>query len=166
MNQQLRLTPDAVDAFPASSFLRAADITMQVPPQRHLPILPSLLHQICHLSTSLGALGPAMRVCMMVWGGGGMLRQSNLAPRSPSQFDPSRHTCSGNIIQPPPVLLIVIHWTKKHQTIRTASVLYIPEVLGLPADLMDAFFQLLTSSPSLFPDHLLLTYIEDSGSSL
>ena len=46
---------------------------MRTPPLRCLSILPHLLTQICHLPTSLGSLGPSMKVCL------GMLRQSNLA---------------------------------------------------------------------------------------
>ena len=59
----------------------------------------------------------------------GMLRQNNLAPPSHSQFDRSRHTCRGDIIQAPPGLL-VIRWSKTHQTITSSQVLPIPSSTG------------------------------------
>ena len=83
-----------------SCLLRAADFSMQTSPLQCLPILPPLLHQLCHLTHSLGALGPALRVCL-TFGFFAMLRQSNLAPPSDTLFDPSRHTCRGDVFFAP-----------------------------------------------------------------
>ena len=47
LHKELGLTPDNVDSSPVSSLLRPGDITTRVPPLRHLPILPTLLHQLC-----------------------------------------------------------------------------------------------------------------------
>ena len=44
MHRELGLIPEVLDSFPVASLLRAADITMRVPPLRHLPILLPLLH--------------------------------------------------------------------------------------------------------------------------
>ena len=62
LHKQLGLAPEALDSFPVSSLLRVADLTMRYPPLRWLPILPHLLTQLCQLSTSLGSMGPAMKV--------------------------------------------------------------------------------------------------------
>ena len=80
--------------------MRAADITIRVPPLHHLPILSPLLLQLFQLSSSLRDLEPSMWVALTI-GFFGMLCQSNLAPSSPAHFDRSRHTCQGDIIQAP-----------------------------------------------------------------
>ena len=103
LHRQLGLSPMALDSFQVQSLLRAADISMRTPPLRCLPILPDILHHLCLLTPSLGPLGPSMRVCL-IFGFLAMLRQSNLAPPSPSAFDPPRHTCRGDIVQAPPGL--------------------------------------------------------------
>lgn len=90
-----------------------------------------------------------------------MLHQSNLASSTPAQFDASKHTCRGHIIQALPRLFLVVHWTKTHQSISSALVLLILEVPDHPADPVDAFRQLLSASPSSNSDHSLLTYITD-----
>ena len=103
-HKELGLIPDFLDSFPIATLLRAADITMWVPstppPPPCLPVLPPLLHQLGQLSSSLGALGPSTRVCL-TFGFFGMLCQSILAPATPTQFDKSRHTCCGDVIQVP-----------------------------------------------------------------
>ena len=111
-HKELGLNTDAVDSFPVTSLIWAADISMCVSPLRRILILPGLLHQLCLLSYSLGPLGLSMWVCLP-FAFFGMLRQSNLAPRTPAQFDASRYTCQGDVILAPPGLLIVVHWTKK-----------------------------------------------------
>ena len=133
---------------------------MHVPPLKCLSILPGLLHQLCLLSSSLGPLAPSMRVCLS-FTFFCMLLQRNMTPPTPALFDPSRYTCRGNIIQVPPGLLIVVHWIKTHQSITLAPVLPIPEVLGHPADPVDSFHQLMSSSPSSKPNHPILTYVSD-----
>ena len=64
LHKELRLIPVSLDSFPVAALLRAADITMWVPPLHHLPILPCLLHQLCQLTSSMGTLGPSMGMCL------------------------------------------------------------------------------------------------------
>ena len=68
LHSQLGLTSEALDSFPIKALLRAADITMWIPTQPPimiLPILPRLLTQMSQLSTSLGAIAQVMGVCLM-----------------------------------------------------------------------------------------------------
>ena len=109
----LRTDPGVCAFIPGGIFIKPADITMCIPPLRCLPVLPDLLQKLCLLSSSLGPIGLAMWVCL-AFGFFGILRQCNLAPHSSTQFDPSRHTCRGDIIRAPPGLLIVVRWTKTH----------------------------------------------------
>ena len=64
LHKEVGLARDSLDSFPVTALLRAADITMRVHPCRHLPILPTLLLQLCQLTFSLGALGPSMLVAL------------------------------------------------------------------------------------------------------
>ena len=50
------------------------------------------MHCLCLLISTLGPLGPSMRVCL-TFVFFALLKQSNMAPTSPSAFDSSRHTC-------------------------------------------------------------------------
>ena len=124
IHKQLGLSPTSLHSFPVTSLLRGASITMRTPPLRLLPILPQLLHQLCTLSSSLGALGPSMWVCLTL-GFFGMLRQSNLAPPSRGQFDPSRHTCRADVIQAPPQAFTLSYAGQK-LTSRRAQPQYYP----------------------------------------
>ena len=88
----------------------------------------------------------------------GMLRQTNLAPSTPIQFDRSRHTCHGDVIQSPPGLLIFIRWSTTNQTMATSPVLPIPAVPGRPANPVSAYHHLISASPSSSSlDHPLLS---------
>ena len=79
LHKEPGLAPEALDSFPVSSLPYAADLTMRSLPLCQLPIILHLLTQLCKLSTSLGSLGPPMKVCL-TFGFLAMLRQSNLAP--------------------------------------------------------------------------------------
>ena len=63
LHKQLGLIAEAVDSFPVVSVLRVADLSMKTPPICRLPILPHLLIRLCLLCSSLGKLGPAIKVC-------------------------------------------------------------------------------------------------------
>ena len=62
-----------------------------------------------------------MKVCL-AFTSFGMLRQSSLTPSSPHHFDPSHHTCRGDIIVASLGLFIVVRWSKTIQTIGRSPV--------------------------------------------
>ena len=97
----------SLESFRVSCLLRAADISMRMPPLGRLPILPPLLHHLCTITPSLGALGPALQVCL-TFGFFTMFRQSNMVPPSAAQFYPSKHTYTGDIFMAPPGLPILV----------------------------------------------------------
>jgi len=136
--------------------LRAADLTMRTPPSPKLPITPQLLAQLCELCPSLGPLGPAMRVAL-TFGFFGMLRQSNLAPAAAIQFDPTRHTCRGDVVTAAPGLVVRVKWTKAQQSIGDSTYLPLPMLPGHPADPVEAHRLLLRHSPTTSAMQPLLT---------
>ena len=89
-----------------------------------------------------------------------MLRQSNMVPLSAAQFDPSRHTCRGDIFMAPPGLQILVQWTKTHQSVGRVPVLPIREVPGHPRDPVAAYRLLITTSHTTSADQPLLTYLQ------
>ena len=95
---------------------------MRTPPLKYLSILPPLLHCLCLLTSSLSPLGPSMRVCFM-FRFFTMLRQRKMVPASGSSFDPSRHSCRGDIFMAPPSLLVLVRWTQTLQSVSTTPVL-------------------------------------------
>ena len=111
---------------------------MRTSPQKHLPILPHLLHQLCVLTSSLGMLGPSMQVCL-AFSFFAMLRQNNLAPPhllrlthlgTPTKEASFRHSSD---------VLILTRWSKTLQSVGRAPVLLILEVLEHLADPVAAF---------------------------
>ena len=124
-----------------------------------------MLHHLCTINPSPGALGPALRVCL-TFGFFAVLRQLNLVPPSAAQFDPMWPTCRGDIVMAPPGLQILVRWTKTHQSVGQAPVLPIPEVSGHPTDPVAAYRLLLAASPTTSPDQPLLTYLHALGALL
>ena len=131
---------------------------MRTPPLCRLPILPVLLHQLSRLATCLGMLGSAMKVCL-TYAFFGMLRQSNLTLASLQQFNPSCHTCLGNIILASLGLLIIVRRSKIMQTVSRFQVLPIPEVPGHDTDTdpVAAYKALLAALPTTEVNKLLFT---------
>ena len=76
-----------------------------------------------------------------------LLRQNNLAPASPSSFDPSRHTSKVDMFVAPPGLLLLVRRTNTHQTVGNTPVLLIPGVPGQPTYQVAAYQHLLILYP-------------------
>ena len=131
LHKHLDLAPEAFDSIQVHSLLCAADLTMRIPPLRHFPILSLLLTQLCQLLSSLGSLGPSMRLCF-IFGFLEMLRQSNLALPSASAFEPTRHSCRGDVILATQGILLIVQWTKSIQVMGRTPVLLIPTIPDHP----------------------------------
>ena len=155
MHKSLGLTPPATDTFQVSTMLRAADIMLRNPPRRVLPITATLLHKLCTLSLSMGDMGLVLRVAMTL-GYFGMLRQSNLAPAQAKSWDPSRHTCRGDITFAKPGLVLNIKWTKSAQICNTTPLVPIPHVQGAITDPVAAYRHMLHIAPTRHPEDPLL----------
>lgn len=90
--------PDAnLYSFELDLMLRSLDITLRHTPKQRLPITWKILRQLCQVCDGLDTIGCVLK-CALLFGFFGLLRQSNLAPRSPSLFDPTRHTCRGDLV--------------------------------------------------------------------
>ena len=64
LHRELGLLPSTLDSFQVHSLLRVVDIFLRTHPLRWVHILPSLLHCLCLLKSTMGPLGPSMWVCL------------------------------------------------------------------------------------------------------
>ena len=84
LHKQLSLAPASMDSFPFSCLLRTANISMCTPPIRH-PTHASASAVLMHSPVALGLRTSHVSVFSVAFLG--ILRQSNLAPRSCEDFD-------------------------------------------------------------------------------
>ena len=92
----------ALESFELTLTMRAIKLTLRHSPQRKLPFTPAMLSKVCAVCDSMSnPLGKTLKVAILL-GYFGMLRRSNLAPRNPSKFDPTRNTCRGDVLLAPP----------------------------------------------------------------
>ena len=163
LHKQLDLSPSSLGSFQVPCFVtKSRHLYEDPPPVRHLPILPDPLCRLSLLTPSLGPLGPSMLVCL-TFGYFAMLRQSNLAPSAPSTLTPLGTPAEANFFFSPPSLLLLVRWTKTHQSVGKSPVLPIPSVPAHPSDPVAAFHLLFRSSPTTSPNHPLLTYLKDTA---
>lgn len=122
----------ALDSFELTLTMRAIKLTVRHVPRRKLPITPLSLRKLCIACDSMDStLGKILKVAVL-FGYFGMLRQSNLAPRTPSKFDPTRHTCRGDILHKAPGLIMIVKWAKCAQSMDNVNLLPIPQVHACP----------------------------------
>ncbi len=113
-------------SFEIKLMLRALTLTMRSMPNRRRPVTPDILRNLLALCPAMGPMGIVMKACLLL-GFYGFLRQSNLAPYSQSQFDPSRNTCRADVILAPPGLVVLIKWCKTHQSGQNVALVPIPQ---------------------------------------
>ena len=156
------LQAQGLQCFLVFCMFRTADLTIWVQPLWQLPILPSLLHQLCSLADSLRPLAPTMKAGLSFsWFV--ILRQSNLAPRTAAEFDHSQHICKGDVLLSPPGILLIICGTKTLQCVSNTPMLPISSVPGHPANPVAAYKQLLAASPTRSANQQLLLTFNKKG---
>ena len=156
LHKLLGVESQALASFDVSLMLRAAKLNMRHTPRRKMPVTPVLLHQLCLLSEGLGTIGVLLKVAM-TFAYYGMLRQSNLAPRTSSAFDPTRHTTRQDIRLAPPGVQINLKWSKTLQVASQGDTVPLPSISGHPTDPVAAYEGLLAALPTLHPAEPLLT---------
>ncbi len=148
-------TPPSLHSFELSLVLRALDLTMSPFSRQVQPVTEAMLIQISDICTSLGTLGMVLK-CAFLLGFYGFLRQSNLAPPSCHSFQPTKHTCRGDVIFHPPGLCVVLKWTKTLQNPDSPSVIPIPAVPGHALCPVTAYQDMLKAVPTRHPNDPLL----------
>ena len=151
----LSVTPTHLNNFQFLLMLWALPLTMRQAPLQRLPMLPSLLSQICSVCDLLGSTGLVAK-CGFLLAFFGFLRQSNLAPSCPSVFDVTLHTCRGDVFVQAAGLVITLKWTKTLQTAGQPAVIPVPSIPGHALDPVSAYQSMVTYIPTLHPSEPLL----------
>lgn len=110
-----------ISSFEVQLMLRAIKLTIRHIPNQRLPITPTILKKLCILCDTLGNIGLILKT-VYLFAFYSFIRQSNLAPQSDKNFDPSRHTARGDIIFHNPGIIMIIKWSKTLQTGQTALI--------------------------------------------
>jgi hypothetical protein len=104
----------SLSTFKVQCMIRSLDRTMHHVPNQKEPITLPILHQLCQLILHYGVWGEVLRYAFLFLFFA-FLRQSNVAPRSRVDYDPTRHTRRSDVTLTPSGLIIAIKWTKTLQ---------------------------------------------------
>ena len=107
--------PPPPKTFIITSMLRAIHLTIRHVPNQKLPLTSDMLNRICTLCDTLAATGRMLKAVFLLLFFT-FARQSNVAPRSSTSFDPSRHLSPADIFFSPPGMVVLIKWSKTMQT--------------------------------------------------
>lgn len=129
---------------------------MRHSPAQKLPVTPVILRQLCVFCDALDCpLGRTLK-CAFTLAFFGFLRQSNLAPCSLATFDPTRHTCRGDLIVGETDIHIIMKWSKTNQDMRSAPLVPIPAIEDSVVDPVRSFKLMLADTPTISDNEPLL----------
>ena len=148
LHKYLAIPAPALDSFDLKLTIRAIKLSMRHTPSQRRPLTVDMLRAMCTICDGLPAsIGKMLKVALL-FGFCGFLRQSNLAPRQAKQFDPTRHTCRGDVLIQPPGIVVIIKWTKTQQTTDKLTLLPIPAIPGSPLDPVVAYNEMIAAVPT------------------
>lgn len=163
LHKYLGVACPSLHCFELDLMLRALDLTLQhVPNQRH-PVTPDILQQLCQMCDHLGPMGRALK-CAYLFGFFGLLRQSNLAPKSQRAFDHHRHTCRGDILHQYPGIVLIQKWSKTSQRGGQPHLIPLPVIKNSPLCPVAAYTDMLEVAPTQHPNQPLLFTVGHRGS--
>jgi integrase len=113
-HKQKDISCEALSTFKVQCMIRSLDRTMHHVPNQKEPISLTMLHQLSQLTLHYGVWGEVLR-CAFLFMFFAFLRQSNIAPRSRADYDPTRHTRRSDVTFTPSGLILDIKWTKTIQ---------------------------------------------------
>jgi hypothetical protein len=113
-HKHLDLQCTALSTFKVHLMIRSLDRTMDHVPNQREPITLPILHRLCELARCYGIWGKVLRCAFLIMFFG-FLRQSNVAPRSRADYDPTRHTRRSDVTLTPTGSVISLKWTKTLQ---------------------------------------------------
>ena len=157
MHRHLGLDCPALQSHQVNIMLRAVDQTLRSPILPKLPVTIPILYKLISCCKQLGAWGLVLQ-CAFLFCFFGFLRQSNVAPRSPHLFDPTRDTLRADIQSSSRGLLLKLKWTKTHQGSHTPIYIPLPRIRGSVLCPTRAFHRMCAVFPSTATTTPLLIY--------
>ena len=101
--------------------------TMGHTPQQRLPVNLLMVTQIFDICDTLGSIGLTFKFGFLV----GFFRFSRgvqYRPRNASEFDRRRHTCRGDVLCGPPLIRMLLEWTKTARSFADHHVVPLPTI--------------------------------------
>ena len=157
IHRELGLECVALHSHQVHNMLRAIDNTLRAPIVPRQPITIPILLKLVQLCQRLGTWGLVFK-CAILFCFFGFLRQSNIAPRSPHLFDPSRDTLRADVKYSQHGLTVRLKWTKTRQGSQQPIFIPLPRIPGSPLCPTQAFRQMSTCFPSTSANTPLLIY--------
>jgi hypothetical protein len=157
IHRQLGLECSSLSSHQVNTMLRAIDNTLRSPILPKQPVTIKILLNIIKLCDKLGAWGLVCK-CAFLFCFLGFLRQSNVAPRSPTLFDPTRDTLRADVHTSSQALAIRLKWTKTKQGAHHPIFIPLPRIHGSPLCPARAYQQMCTVFPATSPNTPLLIY--------
>jgi hypothetical protein len=147
LHKHLDVACPALSAFQVGLMARAVDRTLLSAPRPRLPVSVELLHHLVQATLPLGVWGLVLK-CALLLAFFGFLRQSNLAPRAPSQFDPARHSRRCDILLKSTGVFIRLRWSKTLQVAQQPVFIPLPVIDNSPLCPVAAFKAMVACVPT------------------
>ena len=147
LHRYLNVVADSLSSFELDLMLRALDLTMLHIPTQKSPVTERMLLQLCCLCDDLGLFGDILKFAFLL-GFFGFLRASNIAPPYARAFDPTRHTCRGDVIFQPPGLVVILKWTKTSRCYAKPYAIPLPTIPDSPLCPVQAYRNMLSRVPT------------------
>ena len=149
-----------LDSFEVKLMMRACILTIRHRPLQRQPLSIDMLSELVQVVEHCGIYGLVFKVAVL-FAFYGFLRQSNLAPKSPSNFDPSRHTCRQDIFVAKPGLVVLLKWSKTAQSAQTHELIPLPAIPGSHLCPVTAYEKMVQQIPTQYPNQPLLVLPQD-----
>ena len=136
--------------------MRAISLTVRHVPRPAAGITPEIIARALAHAYKLDY--PTHTRLAIIWMFMAFLRQSNIAPRTTTSFDPTRHLTRGDIDHKGDHLIISLKWSKTMQKSQTATTVSVWGKPGSSTCPVAAYNELLTVAPTATSDQPLLQF--------
>jgi hypothetical protein len=157
LHRQQGLECDSLQSPQLTTMLRAINHTMRTPVFSKLPITVPILYKLVQLCQQLGTWGLILKVAFL-FSFFGFFRQSNIAPRSATAFDPTRDTMRSDVQPSTTGLVVRLKWTKTRQGAHPPVFIPLPYIPGSPLCPTRAFQRMEAAFPARNRNTPLLIY--------
>ena len=114
LHKWLGYSTESLDSFEVTLLLRSCYATMKHVPLQRRAMSPDMIRELLKVSSECVPFYPVFK-CAVLFAFHGFFRMSNLTSRSQTTFDPTKHTCRGDVFVAPPGLVILLKWSKTNQ---------------------------------------------------
>ena len=147
---------DSIDAYEVTLLVRACHMTMKHVPSQKRPLTPDMIRQLLSIAQIHVPYYQVFK-CAVLFAFHGFFRISNITPRIQSAFDPSKHTCRGDVFQADPGLIVLLKWSKTNQFGQNSQLVPLPTTQDPSLCPVTAFKELTDLVPTYHKNQPLLS---------